>query len=218
MMSLQDNMYSPDDCVPETLRSKSDILSKRESMEAIMNLQENDVAFVKRTNGKYTYARVVGIICITNKYGKEEEALEFKVNAEGSTKTFPKWMWSKFIRCCAAVDIERSTPQENKEDSDNINATNNRNNSSIDNVQKQTRRNHQQQQQQQQQYLDNEISPTSVKTDVGPLLLSKVGQQQQQQQQQQQERQRRKKICSRLDSMNSADTEASSLEGQVYLA
>lgn len=86
--------------VGETLRSSKDAMKRDKDL--VSKLKVDDGAFVKRTDGSYTYA-----IINDRYYDDQGEVFSFVVNKSGSTKTFPERMWAKFIKCPAKELIDR---------------------------------------------------------------------------------------------------------------
>lgn len=65
------------------------IASKKETAAAVALLRVSDAAFVRRSDGNWTYAIVKE---------RTDASIKFKVNARGSTKSFPMSQWGSYIR------------------------------------------------------------------------------------------------------------------------
>ena len=91
--------FRADYSLGERIRSESHMFIEQSpdlAHEAVNALRKNDYAFVKRSDGAFSYAKVV------DRYTKgNHEVLVFMVNSSKSTKRFPSKLWSKFIRCVA---------------------------------------------------------------------------------------------------------------------
>jgi hypothetical protein len=70
------------------------ITSKRETAAAVAQIRVNDAAFVRRTDGSWTYAIVKDRVD-----DGRNQSIRFKVNTRGSTKAFPPSQWGTYIRC-----------------------------------------------------------------------------------------------------------------------
>jgi hypothetical protein len=70
------------------------ITSKRETAAAVAQIRVNDAAFVRRSDGSWTYAVVKDRVD-----DGRHESIRFKVNTRGSTKSFPPSQWGTYIRC-----------------------------------------------------------------------------------------------------------------------
>lgn len=84
----------------DKLLSGKDIIDRRADkgrthLELISHFEPQDEAFIKRTDGSFTFATVI------RRYfdpQDNEDQLVFAVNAAGSTKTIPKRLWKSCIR------------------------------------------------------------------------------------------------------------------------
>eukprot|EP00804_Cyclotella_cryptica_P009638 CCRYP_011193-RB/>CCRYP_011193-RB protein AED:0.05 eAED:0.05 QI:315/1/1/1/0.5/0.2/5/3172/1307 len=91
-----------DEYVPERLQSFSvgdkgrdeDMIvdSKRATAAAVTLLRVSDAAFVRRSDGTWTYA------VVKERTEGADASIKFKVNARGSTKSFPMSQWGTYIR------------------------------------------------------------------------------------------------------------------------
>jgi hypothetical protein len=91
-----------DEYVPERLASYSigdkgrdeDMIidSKKETAAAVALLRVSDAAFVRRSDGNWTYA------IVKDRTEGSDASIKFKVNARGSTKSFPTSQWGSYIR------------------------------------------------------------------------------------------------------------------------
>lgn len=91
-----------DEYVPERLASYSvgdkgreeDMIidSKKETAAAVALLRVSDAAFVRRSDGNWTYA------VVKERVDGNDASIKFKVNARGSTKSFPMSQWGSYIR------------------------------------------------------------------------------------------------------------------------
>ena len=70
------------------------IASKRETAAAVAQLRVNDAAFVRRSDGSWTYAVMKDQVD-----DGRNRSIRFKVNTRGSTKSFPPSQWGTYIRC-----------------------------------------------------------------------------------------------------------------------
>ena len=66
--------------------------SKKATAAAVSMIRVNDAAFVRRSDGSWTYA------IVKDRPVGENETIRFKVNARGSTKAFPASQWGTYIR------------------------------------------------------------------------------------------------------------------------
>ena len=66
--------------------------SKKATAALVAEIRANDAAFVRRSDGSWTYAVVKD-----RTYG-ETETIRFKVNVRGSTKAFPISQWGTYVR------------------------------------------------------------------------------------------------------------------------
>jgi hypothetical protein len=76
------------------------------------NLRVNDFAFVKRSSGQWTLAKVISI-GTTKENGDGEISMTCAMNEKGATKTFPKSSWGRYIRC---VKGDQQYGEENKKE------------------------------------------------------------------------------------------------------
>jgi hypothetical protein len=70
------------------------ITPKRETAAAVAQIRVNDAAFVRRSDGSWTYAIVKDQVD-----DGRNRSIRFKVNTRGSTKSFPPSQWGTYIRC-----------------------------------------------------------------------------------------------------------------------
>lgn len=97
----------------ETLRSRTDMAHDR---TGVVGLDKHDCAFVKRSNGTYSYAMVIDRFFDPMTNGNRgEEVLVFIVNNKKSTKSFPSSLWAQFIRC-VAVNQKNYLAEVDKDD------------------------------------------------------------------------------------------------------
>jgi hypothetical protein len=73
----------------EPARSSSHMVSK------VSTLKNYDFAFIKRTDGLWTYAILAY---------RTEESMMFVMNETGSTKIIKKRQWAEYVRCVAALE------------------------------------------------------------------------------------------------------------------
>jgi hypothetical protein len=66
--------------------------SKKATAAAVAKIRANDAAFVRRSDGSWTYA-----IVKDRSFGSIP-SIRFKVNARGSTKDFPETQWGTYVR------------------------------------------------------------------------------------------------------------------------
>ena len=66
--------------------------SKKATAAAVAKIRANDAAFVRRSDGSWTYA-----IVKDRSFGSVP-SIRFKVNARGSTKDFPETQWGTYVR------------------------------------------------------------------------------------------------------------------------
>lgn len=71
------------------------ITSKKETAAAVALLRKNDAAWVRRSDGSWTYAIVKDR---TYDESGKTGSLRFKVNLRGSTKAFPTSQWGTYVR------------------------------------------------------------------------------------------------------------------------
>ena len=89
--------FRKDYSVGETLRSPSHMAAEPTSEEAVNSLHKHDFAFIKRSDGSYTYAILA---CIND---DDEERMRFVLHENGSTKVIRKKHWKKLI-CLVSTD------------------------------------------------------------------------------------------------------------------
>ncbi|KAK1734398.1 hypothetical protein QTG54_014905 [Skeletonema marinoi] len=70
------------------------ITPKKETAAAVAQIRVNDAAFVRRSDGSWTYAIVKDQVD-----DGRNRSIRFKVNTRGSTKSFPPSQWGTYIRC-----------------------------------------------------------------------------------------------------------------------
>ncbi|KAL7470330.1 hypothetical protein ACHAXS_010562 [Conticribra weissflogii] len=68
------------------------IESKRATSAAVATIRVNDAAFVRRSDGTWTYA------VVKDRTDGDNPTIRFKVNARGSTKAFPISQWGTYVR------------------------------------------------------------------------------------------------------------------------
>lgn len=66
--------------------------SKKDTAAAVALLRVSDAAFVRRSDGNWTYA------IVKDRTDGNDASIKFKVNARGSTKSFPMSQWGSYIR------------------------------------------------------------------------------------------------------------------------
>jgi len=82
-------------CGDKGRREDMIIASKKDTAAAVALLRKNDAAWVRRSDGRWTYAIVKDR---TYDESGEVETIRFKVNPRGSTKAFPKSQWGTYVR------------------------------------------------------------------------------------------------------------------------
>jgi len=118
----------------ETTRSHSHMIIEPisgRSLQAINSLQKHDFAFVKRSDGSYSYAILAyrssePIKGRANKNSAiaEEECMIFVMNGIGNTKTIRQRYWSEFVRlpyiapCQEIPDVVCQDIENNNNDND----------------------------------------------------------------------------------------------------
>ncbi len=98
-LPVQPQGFRADYSLGERIRSGSHMSIEQSpdlAYDAVNALQKNDRAFIKRSDGTFSYAMVVDRHVKNN-----DEVLVFMVNSSKSTKSFPSKFWSDFIRCVA---------------------------------------------------------------------------------------------------------------------
>lgn len=97
----------------DTLRSQSHMViepTRERTIQAVDSLQTSDFAWIKRSDKTYSYAMVLE---------KRDDSIVFLVEASGSTKSFPRHLWSKsFIRSVATRD--RAEERKDSEAGDEV--------------------------------------------------------------------------------------------------
>ena len=96
-MSFSKEEYSPCVLAGYSIGDKGSdgdmmIDSKKATAAAVGKTRPNDAAFVRRSDGAWTYAIVM------NRSHGVSPSIRFKVNARGSTKEFPMSQWGTYIR------------------------------------------------------------------------------------------------------------------------
>lgn len=89
--------------------------SPRAAEEKASQLKNYDFAFIKRTDGSWTYAILAYRSINENGSDPKEECMMFVMNEEGSTKMIKKPQWADFIRCVVPHD-GGSQPREMPEE------------------------------------------------------------------------------------------------------
>jgi len=93
----------------EAARSPSHMImepTSERAIEGVNSLQKHDYAFVRRSDGSYSYA-ILACRSFEPVKGGTEECMTFIVNANRSTKTARKSQWSS---CMHLVSMDRSDP------------------------------------------------------------------------------------------------------------
>lgn len=88
--------------VGEVLRSRSDIIDgatidDSTQLQMISKLNEQDEAWIRRSDGKFTFAKVTKKHYELQEDGVMEETLVFEVNEKRSKKHLPKRLWGTYI-------------------------------------------------------------------------------------------------------------------------
>jgi len=96
-MSVSKEEYSPCVLTGYSIGDKGSdgdmmINSKKATAAAVGEIRPNDAAFVRRSDGTWTYAIVM------NRSHGASPSIRFKVNARGSTKEFPISQWGTYVR------------------------------------------------------------------------------------------------------------------------
>eukprot|EP00956_Cyclotella_meneghiniana_P001416 scaffold1555_cov66-Cyclotella_meneghiniana.AAC.3 len=90
----------------ETLRSSSHMIIEtrpQDTFESVCQLKNYDFAFVRRSNGSWTYS----ILARRSQDSREdEESMMFVLNQEGQTKVLEKEKWGRHIRRLAGDDSQ----------------------------------------------------------------------------------------------------------------
>lgn len=86
----------------------------------VFTLKNYDFAFIKRTDGSWTYA-ILAYRSNDDDDDDQEECMMFVMNAAGSTKVIKRHQWAKYVRCVAVLEEENAVPcsidVKNEEDS-----------------------------------------------------------------------------------------------------
>jgi len=97
--------YRPDYQLGQTVRSTSHIkipTSSQNAMQQVSTLMKYDFAFIKRSNGLYSYA----ILAYRSNNDKKGESLTFVMDDKGCTKMIRKKYWCEYIRLVNTDDLE----------------------------------------------------------------------------------------------------------------
>jgi len=105
--------------IGESIRCPSHMIVEptwEQAFHSVNSLKKHDFAFVRRSDGSYSYA-IVGSRYLkhddnTSIYG--EEVMEFIVNSAQSKKSFPKSLWVSFIHCVAAPNNQSESVSSNE--------------------------------------------------------------------------------------------------------
>ena len=99
----------------DVARSSSHMIrvqSYEEAIRRISMLKTFDFAFVKRSNGSWTY----GILAMKSYDGSDEDSMMFVLNYQGANKTIERRQWADCIRCVAheseGVDMQDSSSRQ----------------------------------------------------------------------------------------------------------
>ena len=98
--------YRPDYKLGQTVRSASHIkipTSSQNAMQQVSTLMKYDFAFIKRSNGLYSYAILAYRTTHDNDKG---ESLTFVMDDKGCTKMIRKKYWCEYIRLVNTDDLE----------------------------------------------------------------------------------------------------------------
>jgi len=99
--------YRPDYKLGQTVRSTSHIripTSSQNAMQQVSTLMKYDFAFIKRSNGLYSYAILA--YRTTNTNDNKGESLTFVMDDKGCTKMIRKKYWCEYIRLVNTDDLE----------------------------------------------------------------------------------------------------------------
>ena len=91
----------------EKPRSSSHIIiesSTQKATEMVSRLKIHDFAWIKRSNGSWTYAILAYKSYIENALGIKEECLVFAMSTRGATRAIKKHQWAECIRLVAAEE------------------------------------------------------------------------------------------------------------------
>lgn len=94
---VSEELYTPDVlpmyCIGDRGKEEDMIVdSKKATAAAVAEIRANDGAFVRRSDGNWTYA-----IAKDRTHG-DNPTIRFKVNVRGSTKAFPTSQWGTYVR------------------------------------------------------------------------------------------------------------------------
>jgi hypothetical protein len=102
------NAYRDDYFLGDVIKSASHMITEstpERAIRAVESLQMHDFAWVKRSNGNFTYAILAYRASnptlqegTTSKHHNDEDFMYFVVNDTGATKMFPKSRWHDSIR------------------------------------------------------------------------------------------------------------------------
>ena len=100
--------FRKDYIIGDSVRSHSHMITDPASSQAISALQKHDFAFIKRSDGSYSYSILAfrSFEPIRNGTGTEE-CMTFVTDGDGSSKTIRKKNWSKFV-CPVSAQKRRS--------------------------------------------------------------------------------------------------------------
>lgn len=75
--------------------------------EAVGSLSYHDAAFVKRSDGRFTYAVLAhrSVEDESDSRGSAEECMTFVLDVSGMTKLFKRSQWSRFVRLVSAENV-----------------------------------------------------------------------------------------------------------------
>ena len=102
--------YRPDYKLGQTVRSTSHIkipTSSQNAMQQVSTLMKFDFAFIKRSNGLYSYA----ILAYRTNNDNKGESLTFVMDDKGCTKMIRKKYWCEYIRLVNTDDLELEQQQ-----------------------------------------------------------------------------------------------------------
>lgn len=115
--------YRHDYTLGDVVRSRSDMVSECDeetSLKSVSSLHVHDFAFIKRSDGDWTYA-VLALRSFETVRGDLKECMTFVVDDYGATKTIDKFQWSNYIRlvCCKKQKVHVTKPAMKKSDPGN---------------------------------------------------------------------------------------------------
>ncbi len=96
--------FRVDYVVGEAPRSSSHMIIEpcfKKTTEKASQLKNHDYAWIKRSDGSWTYGILACKSYVNSSLGVKEECLVFALCAKGSTKVIKKHQWAKFIRFVA---------------------------------------------------------------------------------------------------------------------